>query len=80
MLPLSFKEYVTAFDDNNYQKLFLEYMKNDGMPGNISMLKTNVNDIDKYLDGIFSTVVYKDIMAKNNITDKTAEIINNISS
>ena len=71
MLPLSFKEYVTAFDDNNYQKLFLEYMKNGGMPGNISMLKTNVNDIDKYLDGIFSTVVYKDIMAKNNITDKT---------
>ncbi len=70
MLPLSFKEYVSAFDDNNYQKLFLEYMKNGGMPGNISILKSNPNDIDKYLDGIFSTIVYKDIMARNNITDK----------
>ena len=70
MLPLSFKEYVTAFDDNNYQKLFLNYMKNGGMPGNISILKTNPNDIDKYLDGIFSTIVYKDIMARNNISDK----------
>ncbi len=70
MLPLSFKEYVTAFDDNNYQQLFLNYMKNGGMPGNISILKTNYNDIDKYLDGIFSTIVYKDIMARNNITDK----------
>lgn len=70
MLPLSFKEYVSAFDDTNYQKLFLDYMKNGGMPGNISILKTNYNDIDKYLDGIFSTIIYKDIMARNNITDK----------
>ncbi len=70
MLPLSFKEYITAFNDNNYGQLFLNYMKNGGMPGNISVLKTNSNDIDKYLDGIFSTIVYKDIMARNNISDK----------
>ena len=71
MLPLSFKEYITAFDNKNYQQLFLNYMKDGGMPGNISILKSNPNDIDKYLDGIFSTVVYKDIMARNNINDKT---------
>ncbi len=71
MLPLSFKEYVTAFNgNNNYQQLFLDYMKNGGMPGNIDILKTNSNDVDKYLDGIFSTIVYKDIMSRNNITDK----------
>lgn len=71
MLPLSFKEYITAFDDKNYYQLFLNYMKDGGMPGNINILKSNPNDIDKYLDGIFSTVVYKDIMARNNINDKT---------
>ena len=70
MLPLSFKEYVSAFDDDNYQQLFLNYMKNGGMPGNISIIKSNPNDLDKYLDGIFSTIVYKDIMARNNINDK----------
>ena len=70
MLPLSFKEYVTAFSETNYQKLFLEYMKNGGMPGNINILQSNPKDIDKYLDGIFSTIVYKDIMARNNISDK----------
>lgn len=71
MLPLSFKEYITAFDDNtNYQQLFLDYMRVGGMPGNINILKTNPNDLDKYLDGIFSTIVYKDIMARNNIADK----------
>ena len=71
MLPLSFKEYISAFKDNtNYYQLFLDYMKNGGMPGNINILKTNSEDLYKYLDGIFSTVVYKDIMARNNITDK----------
>ena len=70
MLPLSFSEYITAFDTDNYQQLFLEYMRNGGMPGNINILKTNANDLDKYLDGIFSTIVYKDIMARNNISDK----------
>ena len=70
MLPLSFKEYASAFDDNNYQQLFLNYMKNGGMPGNISIIKSNPNDLDKYLDGIFSIIVYKDIMARNNINNK----------
>lgn len=71
MLPLSFKEYVSAFpNNNNYYQLFLKYMRNGGMPGNLSIIDTNPNDIDKYMDGIFSTIVYKDIMARNNITDK----------
>ena len=65
MLPLSFKEYISAFNDNNYYQLFLNYMKNGGMPGNINILKN-----DNYLDGIFSTIVYKDTMLRNNITDK----------
>ena len=67
MLPLSYKEYVSAFKgNNNYQQLFLDYMKYGGMPGNIDIIKTNSNDVYKYLDGIFST----DIMARNKITDK----------
>lgn len=77
MLPLSFKEYVSAFSgNNNYQSLFLEYMKNGGMPGTIRVLDLGINDINKYLDSIFSTVVFKDIMARNKITDKT--ILENI--
>ena len=72
MLPLSFKEYISAFPNNsNYQSLFLEYMKNGGMPGTISVLDLGVNDVNKYLDSIFSTIVFKDIMARNKFTDKT---------
>lgn len=70
MLPLSFKEYITAFEGIDRTKLFLNYMKNGGMPGAIEVAKSNLSDVDKYLDGIFSTVVYKDIMARNKISDK----------
>ncbi len=70
MLPLSFSEYISAFEEKDYSRLFLDYMRNGGMPGNLSLLLGNSNEVDRYLDGIFSTVVYKDIMARNNIGDK----------
>ena len=71
MLPLSFKEYVSFFsNNNNYQELFLRYMKNGGMPGTLSVLDLENDEINKYLDSIFSTIVFKDIMARNKITDK----------
>ena len=73
MLPLSFKEYLSAFEDKQSKsryEYFLDYMKFGGMPGNISILQDNPNDLDTYLEGIFSTIVYKDIITRNNITDK----------
>ena len=72
MLPLSFKEYLSAFTDktkSNYE-YFLDYMRNGGMPCNLSIIKDNPNDLDMYLEGIFTTVIYKDIITRNNITDK----------
>ena len=73
MLPLSFKEYLSAFDNKEKSRYeyFLDYMRNGGMPGNIPIIKEDPNDLDKYLEGIFTTVVYKDIIARNNVTDKT---------
>ncbi len=72
MLPLSFKEYLSAFNNKEKSRYeyFLDYMRNGGMPGNIPILKDNPNDLDKYLEGIFTTVVYKDIITRSNITDK----------
>ncbi len=45
-------------------------MRNGGMPGNIAIIQDNPLDLDIYLDGMFSTIVYKDIITRNNITDK----------
>lgn len=72
MLPLSFKEYLSAFNNKEKSRYeyFLDYMKNGGMPGNIPILQDNPNDLDTYLEGIFTTIVYKDIITRSNITDK----------
>lgn len=72
MLPLSFKEYLSAFksSDKSCYEYFLDYMRNGGLPGNIPILQDNPNDLDMYLEGIFTTIVYKDIITRNNITDK----------
>ena len=72
MLPLSFKEYLSNFDnkDKSRYEYFLDYMKVGGMPGNLSIIRDDANRLDMYLEGIFTTVVYKDIMARNNISDK----------
>lgn len=72
MLPLSFKEYLSNFDNKEKSRYeyFFDYMKIGGMPGNLSIIRDNVNSLDMYLEGIFTTVVYKDIMARNNISDK----------
>lgn len=73
MLPLSFKEYLSAFNNNSNKSLyeyFLDYMRNGGMPGNISILQDNPNDLNIYLEGTFTTIVYKDIIMRNNITDR----------
>ena len=72
MLPLSFKEYLSAFNntDKSRYEYFLDYMRNGGMPGNIPILQDNPNDLDTYLEGIFTTIVYKDVITRNNINDK----------
>ena len=72
MLPLSFKEYLSNFNNKEKSRYeyFLDYMKIGGMPGNLSIIRDNVNSLDMYLEGIFTTVVYKDIMTRNNISDK----------
>ena len=72
LLPLSFKEYLSAFDNSNKSRYeyFLDYMKYGGMPGNIPILQDDPNGLDTYLERIFSTIVYKDIITRNNITDK----------
>ena len=72
MLPLSFKEYLSNFDNKEKSRYeyFLDYMKIGGMPGNLSIIRDDANRLDMYLEGIFTTVVYKDIMARNNISDK----------
>ena len=69
MLPLSFSEYLSARPDEEPDRLFARYMKYGGFP-----FLANINDegvINSYLDGIYNTVVLKDIIKRNAVRDIT---------
>jgi predicted AAA+ superfamily ATPase len=71
MLPLTFKEYVTAFDPSSRSDLlFNTFMEYGGFPQMVNLQKDDVNAVMGYLDGIFNTVVFKDVMQRNNIGDQ----------
>lgn len=68
MLPLSFKEYASAFDPSaSKEELYRNYIYNSSFPYTVG-LKTRRN-IHAYLDGIFNTVVLNDIVARHKIQD-----------
>lgn len=70
MLPLSFKEYVSAFDGSrNIGELYSRYLQNSSFPGTLEL--TNHRDIRTYLDGIYSSILLKDIVTRNNISSSS---------
>lgn len=87
MLPLSFKEYMSAFEVNvDKQEKLLNYLKYGSLPLTVELFKTDPDLIETYIDGVFSTVIYKDVMQRNNINNKMLlesiikYIFNNIGS
>ena len=65
MLPLSFKEYFEYKNDNNELKIYQEYIENGGFPYLVN-LHNDKNLIRNYLDGIYNTVLMKDVISRNN--------------
>ena len=71
MLPLSFKEYLSIFDENvDKQEKLLDYFKYGALPQAAQLFKIDADLIDDYLDGVFSTIIYKDVMKRKNINNK----------
>ena len=87
MLPLSFKEYLSAFDSNvDKQEKLLDYMRYGSLPQTVELLKTAPDATYDYIDGVFSTILYKDLMMRKKINNKLLlesiikYILNNIGS
>ncbi len=60
MLPLSFDEFCQIKKSGDKNELFAEYMKNGGLPY-ITNLGDDSEKIDTYLEGIYNTIIVKDI-------------------
>ncbi len=68
MQPLSFKEYVSAFANSNRSELFSQYIANSSFPYTIELLD-DVKNVRDYLDGLYNTIIVKDISDRKKLTD-----------
>ena len=70
MYPLSFKEYVSSFKDTNNTNIedkFADYITYGAFPYILTC--NNNNQIFDYLEGIYNTIIIKDVIQRNNITN-----------
>lgn len=69
MLPLSFREYVESTGSMNDRGIkYAEYLQNSSFPYALE-LKDKPEQIREYLEGIYNTIVVKDIVSRKKITD-----------
>jgi len=78
MLPLSFKEFLTFYEfspDVTMEDKFQKYLQFGGLP---ILRQYNFNEvrINEALEGIYATVVLRDVLQRNNSSDQT--ILNKI--
>lgn len=67
MYPLSFKEYADYYKVEGDEKLYLKYVNNSSMPYALKL--DNQDEVDKYLDSIYNTIIVKDIATRKKISD-----------
>ena len=70
MLPLSFAEYGEAVDVSDSRERFSQYMNLGGFPYATRFIDNSLAH-SQYLDGIYNTVLIKDVMARKKLTDVT---------
>lgn len=69
MLPLSFKEFVQATNQTaNLSSAYRQYVQTSSFPYVIELLETP-QEINSYLEGIYNTILVKDIVDRKRITD-----------
>ena len=80
MLPLSFAEFCELKSGEDKDLLFAEYMKNGGLPY-VSKLDNDDEKINMYLEGIYNTIIVKDIeeRQKRKESDPNKRKVNDIA-
>jgi len=69
MLPLAFKEYLSAFPDRtNLVRKYRIYLENSSFPYTLE-LNNDKKLIRDYLSGIYNSVILKDVVMRNKIAD-----------
>lgn len=68
MLPLSFREYVEGIGaSSNLQQAYTDYITRSSFPYTLEL--DAASEINDYLNGIYNTIVVKDIMSRKKLPD-----------
>lgn len=67
VLPLSFKEYLSYYGENDELKKYNDYVTYGGFPYLINL--DNNKDKVEYLDSVYNTVIMKDVINRKKVTD-----------
>lgn len=67
MLPLSFREYAGVNGEKRIDQLYQEYLHRSSFPYALEL--ENPKDVQQYLDGIYNSIIVKDIIARRRIGD-----------
>ena len=68
MLPLSFKEYVEGIGGtDNLSQAYMEYVSKSSFPYTLEL--NTANEVSDYLNAVYNTIVVKDIMSRNKLSD-----------
>jgi hypothetical protein len=68
MLPLSFKEYKSFYNDLNVDELYTKYISIGSLPY-VTNLDTE-DDVSMYISSIYNDILIKDVMTRKGITDE----------
>ena len=69
MLPLSFKEFLSTYNESNdLSKKYQDYVMNSSFPYSLK-LRDEPYQIRDYLGGIYNTIVLKDVVERKKIAD-----------
>lgn len=68
MLPLSFKEYVTACSrEDDLSQAYRQYITRSSFPYTLGL--TSAAEVNDYLNAVYNTIVVKDIMTRKKLQD-----------
>ncbi len=68
MLPLSFREYVEGIGGtDNLSQAYMEYVSKSSFPYTLEL--NTANEVSDYLNAVYNTIVVKDIMSRNKLSD-----------
>lgn len=68
MLPLSFKEYVTACSrEDDLSQAYRQYITRSSFPYTLEL--TSSAEVNDYLNAVYNTIVVKDIMTRKRLQD-----------